>query len=84
MPSNEDDRVYIYIKSPSQLWYYFGYKQNILEVVSNSTKFNETLAGLKDKERIFKMDDGESFEIKAVQAARAQAFVRRVQDANNN
>jgi hypothetical protein len=83
MPTNEDDRVYMYIKSPSQLWYFFGYKAGILEVVSNNTKFNEELAGLKDKERIFKMDDGEDYEIRAVQAARAQAFVRRVQDANN-
>ncbi|MCR9288730.1 MAG: hypothetical protein NXI23_15245 [Bacteroidetes bacterium] len=83
MPTNEDDRVYMYIKSPSQLWYYFGYKQGVLEVVSNNTKFNEELADLKDKERIFKMDDGENFEIRPAEAARAQAFVRRVQDANN-
>jgi len=75
--------VYMYIKSPSQLWYYFGYKQGVLEVVSNNTKFNEELADLKDKERIFKMDDGENFEIRPAEAARAQAFVRRVQDANN-
>ncbi|RMG86324.1 MAG: hypothetical protein D6714_04395, partial [Bacteroidetes bacterium] len=84
MPTNEDDRLYMYIKSPSQLWYFFGFKQGILEVVSNNTRFNEALTGLKDKERIFKMDDGENYEIRAVQAARAQAFVRRVQEANNN
>jgi hypothetical protein len=29
------------------------------------------------------MDDGENFEIRPAEAARAQAFVRRVQDANN-
>ena len=35
MPSNGDDRLYIYIKSPSDTYYFFGYKGGILNVVSN-------------------------------------------------
>ncbi len=85
MPTNDDDRVYVYIKSPSQLWYFFGFKQSEgkLEVVSNSTRFMEELTGLKDKERIFKMEDGNDYEIRLdTPPARAQSFIRRIQDAN--
>ena len=84
MPTNEDDRLYMYVKSPSQLWYFFGFKQSegVMEVCSNNTRFNDELAGLKDKDRIFKMDDDGVYEILEVSPSRAQAFVRRVQDAN--
>lgn len=77
MPTNEDDRLYIYLKSPSQLYYFFGYKQGILSVVSNNTRFMDELLGLKDKERIIKMKDGEQYEIQAVEPSTANAFVNR-------
>ncbi|MEL6865191.1 MAG: hypothetical protein AAFP19_12260 [Bacteroidota bacterium] len=78
MPTNEDDRVYIYVKSPSDYYYFFGYKQGILSIVSNNTKFNDTLLALKKKELMVKMDDGEMFEIQAVEPLSAQAFVNRI------
>lgn len=81
MPSNDDDRVYIYIKSPSELFYYFGFKQGILSVVSNNTKFNEEVLGMKKKETVLKMDDGETYEIQPINPNTAQMFVRRVQSA---
>ena len=77
MPTNEDDRLYIYLKSPSQMYYFFGYKQGIMNITSNNTLFMEELAGLKDKDRIFKMDDGEQYEIQAVEPTTANAFVNR-------
>lgn len=79
MPTNDDDRLYIYIKSPSQLYYFFGYKQGILNVVSNNTRFMEELAEMKDKEKIIKMPDGEQYEILPVEPSTAQAFVNRVE-----
>jgi hypothetical protein len=79
MPTNEDDRLYVYIKSPSQLYYFFGYKQGILSVVSNNTRFMETLAGMKDKERIIKMPDGENYEVQAVTPETATSFVNRAE-----
>lgn len=83
MPTNEDDRLYIYLKSPSQLYYFFGYKQGVLNVISNNTRFMEEVDGMKDKERIIKMGDGgedgedEYYEIQAVEPSTATAFVNR-------
>jgi hypothetical protein len=79
MPTNDDDRLYIYLKSPSQLYYFFGYKQGILNVVSNNTRFMDEVLGMKDKERIIKMGDDETYEIQAVEPSTASAFVNRAQ-----
>ncbi len=79
MPTNNDDRMYVYIKSPSELYYFFGYKQGILSVVSNNTRFMDEVAGMKEKDRIFKMPDGGSYEIQPVNPSTANAFVRRVE-----
>ena len=79
MPTNEDDRLYIYLKSPSQLYYFFGYKQGIMNVVSNNTRFMEEVVGMKDKERIIKMGDDDTYEIQAVEPSTANAFVNRAQ-----
>lgn len=81
MPSNDDDRLYIYLKSPSELFYFFGYKQGILSVTSNNPAFMEELAGMKSKERIIKMDDGNTYEIQDVDAGSARLFVNRVKAA---
>lgn len=81
MPTNEDDRLYIYIKSPSDYYYYFGYKQGVLEVVSNNTLFNEELLGLKKKETLVKMKNGEFYEILPIEPSKAQMFIARVKEA---
>ena len=81
MPSNEDDRLYIYLKSPSELFYFFGFKQGILSVTSNNPKFTEEVLALKAKEAIIKMDDGETYEIQAVEPGSANLFLRRIQAA---
>ena len=81
MPSSDDDRLYIYIKSPSDLYYFFGFKQGILNVVSNNPTFMDTLNGLKGKEKVQKMKDGQTYEIQAVEPGTAQRFLRRIQAA---
>ena len=81
MPSNEDDRLYIYLKSPSELYYYFGFKQGILEITSNNPTFMEALTGLKNKDLVQKMPDGETYEIQAVEPSVAKIFLRRIQAA---
>ena len=83
MPSNEDDRVYIYINSPSEHYYFFGFKQGILSVVSSNTKFMDAIAGLKKKELSIKMDDGETYEIQVVNPGSAEMFVTRAKSARN-
>ncbi len=77
MPTNDDDRLYIYLKSPSQMYYFFGYKQGILNLVSNNSRFMEEMLAMKDKEKIIKMPDGEQYEIQPVEPSTAQAFVNR-------
>ena len=81
MPGSGDDRLYLYLKSPGGAWYFFGYKQGILNVASSAPRFMEAVEGLKKKERLIKMDDGELFEIAPINAGTARAFVSRVQEA---
>lgn len=78
MPSNEDDRLYIYLKSPSELFYFFGFKQGILSITSNNPSFMEAFDKLKPKDLIQKMEDGETYEIQAVDPGSANQFLRRV------
>lgn len=79
MPTNEDDRLYIYLKSPSELYYFFGFKQGILSITSNNPRFMDELLGLKSKDLILKMDDGETYEIQVVEPSTAKLFLRRME-----
>ncbi len=79
MPTNDDDRLYVYIKSPSQMYYFFGYKQGILNLVSNNTRFMEQLLKMKDKDKIIKLPDGETYEIQPVEESTASAFLNRIE-----
>ncbi len=79
MPTNDDDRLYIYLKSPSQMYYFFGYKQGILNLVSNNPRFMEQLLKMKDKDRVIKLADGETFEIQPVEESTASAFLNRIE-----
>ena len=81
MPSNDDDRLYIYLKSPSEQFYFFGYKQGILNITSNNPAFMTALETMKPKDRIFKMPDGETYEIQPLDETEATRFVRRIQAA---
>ena len=82
MPTTGDDRLYIYLKSPNELYYYFGFKQGILSIVSNNVRFMEEFEKLKPKDLIMKMPDGETYEIQAVETGRANLFLRRIEAAN--
>ncbi len=78
MPTNDDDRLYVYLRAPGGYYYFFGYKQGIMNVVSNNTRFNDYVINMKDKARRFKMPDGEFYEIQPVNEGTAEAFVRRI------
>jgi len=81
MPGNEDDRLYVYVKAPSGNFYFFGYKQGILNVSSDNEAFMGALAGMKTKDLMMKMPDGETFEIQPLDENEALRFVRRIQAA---
>jgi len=80
MPANGDDRFYIYMKAGSEKYYFFGYQQGILNVISNSDSFMAVFDKLKKGELSKKMDDGELYELQAVDEGTAQMFARRVKD----
>jgi hypothetical protein len=82
MTPNDDDRFYLYLRSPSGFYYFFGYTQGIMNIVSNNTKFNDAVVNRKDKDRVVKLSDGKSYEIQPVNEGTADAFVRRIQAAN--
>ncbi len=84
MPSNEDDRVYLYLISPSEDWYFFSYKGGILSTVSSNTRYNDILLGMKPKELVKKMKDGEFYEIQPLNPNSAQLFVNRIKAAKSN
>lgn len=81
MPTNEDDRLYIYLKSPSGLFYFYGYKQGILSLTSNNPTFMDAIGGMKSKELIMKMDDGNTYELQPVDIGSARLFLNRVKAA---
>lgn len=81
MPSNEDDRVYVHLQLRNQIYYYFGYRNGILEINSNDNRFMDEAAKMKPNELVLKMPDGKSFEIQIVESNRAQMFLRRAKAA---
>lgn len=81
MTSAGEDRMYIYLKSPSETWYFLGYKDGILNVVSNNNRFMNTLRDLKPREVVLEMDDGQTYEILEVTPSTASTFLRRAQTA---
>jgi len=81
MPFDDDDRFYLFIQSPGGVYYFFGFRQGIMNVVSSSAEFNDLVLKLKDKERIYKMPDGATYEIQPVDQSTASSFVSRVQEA---
>jgi hypothetical protein len=81
MPSNEDDRVYIYVKTSNDFFYFFGYQRGILSITSNNTKMEEEFNKIKPKERVKKMEDNQPYEIQWVETGTAEMFLRRIQNA---
>ncbi|HMR44667.1 MAG TPA: hypothetical protein PKC40_12570, partial [Saprospiraceae bacterium] len=79
MPSNEDDRLYIYIKSPGEFYYFFGFQQGVMNIVSNNTQFQDEVINMKKKEAVVKMADDEIYEIAPVEPGTAEMFVRRIE-----
>ncbi len=80
MPSNNDDRLYVLFVAPNDYYYFFGYKQGVLNIVSNNQRFNDTVEGLKDKERKYKKKD-EEYEIQLVEPSSATSFINRIKAA---
>ncbi len=81
MPSNEDDRVYVYLKTSNDYFYFFGYQRGILSITSNNQRIEEEFNKIKPKERILKMSDNQPFEMQWVENGTAEMFLRRITNA---
>ena len=81
MPANEDDRVYLYVKTGNDFLYFFGYQKGILEMVSTNPRFEEEFNKIKPKERVHKNEDGMTIEYSWGDIGKAEMFVKRVQNA---
>ena len=81
MPTGGEDRVYIYVKTPNDIYYWFGFKDGILNVATNNSQFMNELEGMKAKDLVLKMDDGETYEILPVSPASVQTWLRRHETA---
>lgn len=81
MPSNEDDRIYIYFKLPNDNFYFFGYQGGILSTCSNNEVFNTTAEKMKEKDFVFKMGKKGTYVVETVNPLTAQLFVKRVNTA---
>lgn len=84
MPSNEDDRIGIYIKTGNDLFYYFYYKKGMLSICSNNPRIEEEFKKIKAKDLIKKMEGDDTFEIEWADPLAAEMFARRVQNVQNN
>ncbi|MBP6183658.1 MAG: hypothetical protein KA479_01880 [Saprospiraceae bacterium] len=79
MPSNEDDRLYIYLKSGSEFFYFFGYRGGITSITSNNPEFMDAAAKLKAKELVIKLPGDKVYEIQFVGPETAELWLRRIQ-----
>ncbi|MCO6484418.1 MAG: hypothetical protein J5I41_01445 [Saprospiraceae bacterium] len=81
MPSNEDDRLYLLLRSGSEFYYFFGYRGGILSITSNNPAFMDAGAKLKSRELVIKMPDDKVYEIQFVGTETADLWLRRIQEA---
>ena len=83
MPSNEDDRVYVYLRTSSDMFYFFGYQKGILNITSNNPRMEEEFNKIKPKERIRKINGDLSIEMNWVEPGTADMFTRRIANAQH-
>lgn len=63
MQGSGEDKFAIYIKPTADMWYYIEYSKGQLILLSSSERFMAALTGLKDKEKVMKIGNGEPMEI---------------------
>ena len=79
-PANNDDRVYVYIKTATDNFYFFGYQKGVLGIASTNPKMEEEFNKIKPKERIAKTESG-NMELQWEDASKGEMFIRRMQSA---
>ncbi len=80
MPSNEDDRIYLFLQNKNDNYYFLNYKKGILHVQSNNPIFNETVEKMKPKARTVKLPDGKTYEVQLTTPEMVVNFRKSVKD----
>ncbi len=79
-PANNDDRLYVYIKTANDMFYFFGYQKGVLGISSTNPKMEEEFNKIKPKERVAKTEMG-NMELQWEDAGKGEMFIRRMQSA---
>ncbi len=84
MPGNEEDGMHVYIKNPSSNgghFYYFKYKEGVLQTCSSNPLYNSAITGAKKKDLEFKMGKDGVYTIEPISDVSAEMFKSRVKGA---
>lgn len=72
-----------YIKVDNNNWFYFGYSRGVMQTLSSSNEYIQTIKDLKVRERKMKVDRGETPYIFMLSTNRKMnMFLRRMREAN--
>ncbi|MFC2107453.1 hypothetical protein ACFLRY_03855 [Bacteroidota bacterium] len=73
----------LYIEISDNNWYYFSYRNNIMQTISSDEKFNDLVINLKPERRIFEDREEESpYEFVISSKRKRIEFLRKMQKAN--
>ncbi len=77
--------ITIYLKPTSSTWYYFNYKNGIMQVISSDNFLNEHLESINDDKRILNSDsDDEYYEYVISTRRKSIDFVRKMENIERN
>ncbi|MEO1627862.1 MAG: hypothetical protein AAFV25_22125, partial [Bacteroidota bacterium] len=77
MPPQGGDRLYLYLKSPNDYYYFFSYRDGLLSTISNNEMYNAAVEKLGKKERLRKVKGGELYEIQLADGSVVSDFLNR-------
>jgi hypothetical protein len=84
MPGNKEDGMHLYIKNPSSNgghYYYFKYKDGILQTCSSNPLYNNAILGGKKKELEIKMGKEGVYQVEPISDVSAEMFKARIKRA---
>lgn len=77
------DELNIYLEPSENLWYFFNYGNNIMQVISSDMEFNSRMAELKPDKRILQVDDEEDpYEFVVASRRKRIDFLRKMDQYN--
>ncbi len=76
----EEDGLSLYLVAPNGFYYYFNYRNGILNTCSDDDQYMSLLGEMSEKELKKKVKNGEDYEIQRVSISRAKQFVNRVKE----